>query len=373
MDNVFIDKVDTYIVDLPVIRPHQLAMTTITTQAIVIAIIKDKSGRTGVSEVATIGGASYGDSTVEAIKANVDKYITPHLIDQTPIQFNKIMTTVAKHVRGNLFAKSLVETALIDLAAKQREIPAYKLFGGKIHDSLPLAWTLASGDTGQDIEEAKEMLHAKRHNIFKLKIGHGDPDANVRHVGEIIKAVGEESRVTVDINQAWDEYTALKQISALEEMGVSMIEQPLPTWNYEGMKRLTERFDVSILADEAATSLHDTYRIIKERAGDAVALKPAKHGGILETKKIAGIAEAAGFGLYGGTMIESTVGNAIAASVYSTISEFKFGTEIFGPLLYKDKLTLEDIKVENFEIQIPDDIGFGNTLDYEKLEHYKRR
>ena len=372
MDNVFIDSVDTYVCDLPVKRPHQLSMTTITTQAIVITIIKDKSGRTGVSEVATIGGASYGDSTVEAIKANIDKYISPHLLEQNPMHFNRIMTTVSKYVRGNYFAKAAIETALIDLAAKQREIPAYELFGGKIHDSLPLAWTLASGDTTKDIEEAQEMLHARRHNIFKLKIGHGDPEANVNHVGEIIKAVGDQSRITVDINQAWDEYTASKQIRALEEMGVSMIEQPLPTWNYEGMKRLTEKFDVSILADESTTSLHDTYRIIKERAGDAVALKPAKHGGILETKKIAGIAEAAGFGIYGGTMIESTVGNAIAASVYSTISEFKFGTEIFGPLLYQDKLTLEDIKVEDFEIKIPDDIGFGNTLDYDKFKHYKR-
>ncbi|CAM4194219.1 muconate/chloromuconate family cycloisomerase [Lacicoccus alkaliphilus] len=372
MDNVYIDEVETFIVDLPVKRPHQLAMTTITTQAIVIAIIKDKSGRTGVGEVATIGGASYGDSTVEAIKANVDKYIAPHLIDQSPIRFSKIMAMVGKHVRGNLFAKAVIEMALIDLAAKQREIPAYQLFGGKIHDSLPLAWTLASGDTAKDIEEAEEMLHKKRHNIFKLKIGHGDPGANVRHVGEIVKAVGGQSRITVDINQAWDEYIAARQIRALEEMGVSMIEQPLPAWNYEGMKRLTEKFDISILADESTTSLHDTYRIIKERAGDAVALKPAKHGGVLETKKIAGIAEGAGFGIYGGTMIESTVGNAIAASVYSTISEFKFGTEIFGPLLYRDRLTLEEIKVENFEIQIPDDIGFGNTLDYDKLHHYKR-
>jgi L-alanine-DL-glutamate epimerase-like enolase superfamily enzyme len=142
MDNVFIDSVNTYICDLPVKRTHQLAMTTITTQAIVIAIIKDKSGRTGVSEVATIGGASYGDSTVEAIKANIDKYIVPHLIDQNPMHFNKIMTTVSKHLRGNYFAKAAVETALIDLAAKQREMPAYELFGGKIHDSPPLAWTL---------------------------------------------------------------------------------------------------------------------------------------------------------------------------------------------------------------------------------------
>lgn len=367
-----ISSVDIYICDLPTVRPHKLAMTTITSQAIVIGIIKDDCGRRGISEVATIGGASYGESTVEAIKANIDKYMTPHLLGKDPLYFNRIMTEISKFVRGNHFAKSLIETALIDLAAKQREIPAYELFGGKIHDSLPLAWTLASGDTNRDIEEAKEMLHIKRHNIFKLKIGSGNADANVKHVGEIIKAVGSESKITVDINQAWDEYTALKQIKALEEMGVSMIEQPLPTWNYEGMKRLTERFDVSILADEAATSLHDTYRIIKERAGDAIALKPAKHGGILETKKIAGIAEAAGFGLYGGTMIESTLGNAIAASVYSTIPEFKFGTEIFGPLLYKDKLTLEDIKVKDFEIQIPDDFGFSTTLDDEKLEHYKR-
>ena len=75
-----ISSVDIFICDLPTVRPHKLAMTTITSQAIVIGIIKDESGITGVSEVATIGGASYGESTVEAIKANIDQYITPLLI-----------------------------------------------------------------------------------------------------------------------------------------------------------------------------------------------------------------------------------------------------------------------------------------------------
>lgn len=268
-----ISSVNIFICDLPTVRPHKLAMTTISSQAIVIGIINDEGGITRVSEVATIGGASYGESTVEAIKANIDHYITPHLIGQDPISFSRIINHISKSLRGNYLAKSLIETALIDLASKQREIPAYELFGGKIHESLPLDWTLANGDTVSDIEEAKEILHQRRHNIFKLKIGSGDPDTSVKHVGEIIKAVGHESRITVDINQAWDEYTALKQIKALEEMGISMIEQPLPAWNYEGMSRLTERFDVSILADESATSLHDTYRIIKERAGDSIAAR----------------------------------------------------------------------------------------------------
>ncbi|MFZ7132813.1 MAG: enolase C-terminal domain-like protein, partial [Eubacteriales bacterium] len=157
-----------------------------------------------------------------------------------------------------------------------------------------------------------------------------------------------------------------------EEGGVSMIEQPLPTWNYEGMKRLTSKFNVPIMSDESSTGLHDSYRIIKERAGNSIALKPCKHGGLIETQKIAAIAEGAGFGLYGGTMIESTLGNALCASVYSTISEFEFGVELFGPLLYQDKITNEDMEWKNYELIISDKPGFGMIIDKEKIKHYSR-
>lgn len=365
-----IKEVNTFILSIPIKRPHQLSMTTITEQTIVITRIVDKAGVEGWSEVATIGGASYGESTPEAIKANTDKYIAPLVINKDPINFKKTMDDIGKVVRGNTFGKTLIEGAMIDLASKKRGIPAYQLMGGKIHDSLPLAWTLASGDTKKDIEEAKEMLKSKRHNIFKLKIGDGDPRKNVEHVLEIIKAVGNQSRITVDVNQAWDEVIANYCIRALEEGGVSMIEQPLTTWNYEGMKRLTEKFDVPILSDESSTTLNDTYRIIKERAGNSIALKPCKHGGLIETQKVAAIAEGAGFGLYGGTMIESSLGNALCASVYSTISEFKFGVELFGPLLYQDKITVEDIEYENFELLISDRPGFGMEIDKEKVKHY---
>lgn len=367
-----IKSVNTYILDIPTIRPHQLAMTTITVQSIVVAQVIDTEGLEGWAEVATIGGASYGEGTPEAIKVNIDKYITPHLIGQYPKMFNRVMNDVKKLVRGNHFAKAVVEGAMIDLAARQKGVPAYELLGGKIHDSLPLAWTLASGDTDRDIEEAKEMLHLKRHKIFKLKIGTGDPWKNVEHVLKIIDAVGDQARITVDVNQAWDEDTAVYCIEALEDGGVSMIEQPLPTWNYEGMSRLTKRFKVPILSDESSTSLQDTYRIIKNRSGNSLALKPAKHGGLLETQKVAAVAEGAGFGLYGGTMIETTLGNAVCASVYSTIPKFEFGVELFGPFLFKDKFTAEDIKWANYELIIPNGPGFGVEVDKEKVKFYAR-
>lgn len=367
-----IRSIDIKILDLPTIRPHQLAMHTITTQAIVVACVKDDTGLEGWSEVATIGGASYGESTPEAIKVNIDTYITPIVIGKDPIHFNKIMRDVSIHVRANYYAKALIESAIIDLAAKLKNVPAFELFGGKIHEALPVAWTLASGDTGRDIEEAKEYLHLRRHNIFKLKIGKGDPMKNVEHVLKIKAAVGDHVRITVDVNQAWDEETAVKAIAHLEAGGVSMVEQPLPAWNFEGMQRLTKKFDVPIMADEAATSIHEVFQIIKHRAGNCIALKPCKSGGLTETVKVAGIAEAAGFGLYGGTMIESSLGTAVCAQIYATLPNFTFGTELFGPLLFKDSITTNEIEYKDFQIIIPTGIGFGMTVDEEKVEHYTR-
>lgn len=367
-----IRSVDIYILDLPTIRPHQLAMHTIVEQTLVVACLTDEAGNEGWSEVATIGGASYGESTPEAIKVNIDRYISPLIIGKEPVHFDKIMYGISKHVRGNYFAKSLIETAMVDLTARSKEVPAFELFGGQIHKSLPVAWTLASGDTDRDIEEAKELLHQKRHNIFKLKIGKGDPIKNVEHVLEIKKAVGDEARLTVDVNQAWDEDTANACIARLEDGGISMIEQPLPTWNNEGMARLTSRFKVPIMADESANSIQDCFQIAKHRAGNSIALKVCKAGGMTQTKKVAAIAEAAGIGLYGGTMIESSLGTAICAQLYATIPEMKFGTELFGPLLFKDTITVNDIQYENFEIIIPDGVGFGVEIDKEKVQHYSR-
>ncbi len=51
------------------------------------------------------------------------------------------------------------------------DLPLSEVLGGRLRDSLPVLWVLASGDTEKDIAEGRKMIEAKRHNIFKLKIG----------------------------------------------------------------------------------------------------------------------------------------------------------------------------------------------------------
>jgi muconate cycloisomerase len=54
----------------------------------------------------------------------------------------------------------------------------------------------------------------------------------------------------VDANQAWDETTALRCLPVLGEIGVTLVEQPLPAWNIQGIARLRNRATVPLMADE---------------------------------------------------------------------------------------------------------------------------
>ncbi len=80
------------------------------------------------------------------------------LLGQPADNVNAAMQRLDRHIRGNTFARSAVETALLDAHGKRLGLAVSELLGGRLHDSLEVAWTLASGDTGRDIEEAERML-----------------------------------------------------------------------------------------------------------------------------------------------------------------------------------------------------------------------
>jgi muconate cycloisomerase len=212
-----IEDVDTILVDLPTIRPHQLSMTTMKGQTLMIVRIRMSDGIVGIGEGTTIGGLAYGPESPEGMKLAIDTYVTPILLQSNPNRIGPTMVAINQAVQGNNFAKCAVETALVDALGERNRLPASELLGGRCHDQLPVSRTLASGDTGADIAEAEEMLARRRYNIFKLKIGRGDPQQNITHVAAIKSALGERASVRVDINQAWSEAVASRCVPQLRD------------------------------------------------------------------------------------------------------------------------------------------------------------
>ncbi len=366
-------SLESILVDLPTIRAHKLARQTVMQQTLVVLRLLTDGGIEGLGEATTIGGLSYGEESPESIKSALDIYIAPLLTGLDPRNINHIMAEIDRHVVGNRLAKSAVETALFDILGKALTVPVHQLLGGKQIDVMECIWGLASGDTGKDIEEAERVLSQKLHRGFKIKVGGRDVESDIAHVSKIAKAVAGRGTLRIDANQAWDELTATRAIAALEAIGVTLIEQPLAKANLEGMVRLATRFDVAIMADEAVATPQEAFAYAKAHAADVVALKIAKAGGLLATKTVASIASAGGLALYGGTMLEGTIGTVASLHTFASLSQtFPFGTELFGPLLLKDDIVQERPNYGNFGIAVPNTPGLGVAIDEDKLAHYRR-
>jgi muconate cycloisomerase len=366
-------SIESILVDLPTIRAHKLARQTVMQQTLVVLRVRTDTGTEGLGEATTIGGLSYGEESPESIKSALDIYIAPLVTGLDPRNINHIMAEIDRHVIGNRLAKSALETALFDILGKTLNVPVHQLLGGKQIDTMECIWGLASGDTGKDIEEAERVLSKKMHRGFKIKLGGRAVESDIEHVTKIAKALAGRGSLRIDANQAWDELTATRAIAALEAVGVVLIEQPLAKTNLEGMARLSSRFDVAIMADEAVSTVQEAFAYAKHHAADVVALKIAKAGGLLATKTVAAIAAAAGLSLYGGTMLEGTIGTVASLHAFASLPQsFPFGTELFGPLLLKDDIVQERPTYGNFAIAVPNKPGLGVDIDEDKLAHYRR-
>lgn len=368
-----IARIEARILDIPTIRPHKLSFGAISRQSPVIVQVWLADGASGFGEAATIGGPSWNEESPESILHAIQNHLGPVLMDQEAGRFEALLTRMNAACRGNWFAKSAVEMAVIDAVARSLNLPAWQLLGGKRMDSIPLAWTLASGDLQRDLEEAERMLEARRHRIFKIKIGARQPEQDVAHVSAISRALGDRASLTIDVNQAWDFNTARRCLPPLVEAGVKLIEQPVAHWNVDALQDLCALPQCGlIMADESVCLPQDAIMLAKKRASHAFSLKVAKHGGLLRTRKVAAIAEAADIAWYGGTMLETSLGSAASAQVFSTLQDTPHGCELFGPRLMVDEIVREPLVVEEFALKVPDGPGFGVEIDPAKLKRYDR-
>lgn len=367
-----IERIETLLVDVPTIRPHKLSVATMNCQTLVLVRVRCTDGIEGVGEATTIGGLAYGEESPESIKVNIDTYFAPLLQGMDATRPGAAMARARKLFQGNRFAKCAIETALFDAQARRLGVPLSELFGGRTTDAVDVAWTLASGDTQRDIDEAERLLAERRHDTFKLKIGRRSVRDDVAHVSAIKRALGERARVTVDVNQAWNEAEAATGIAMLEAAGIDLIEQPVPREQRAALARLAARFVVPIMADETLMGPEDAIDLVRGACADVFALKIMKSGGLYATLRTAAVGDAAGIALYGGTMLEGSVGTLAAAHAFCTLPQLAWGTELFGPLLLKEDIVVERPAYRDFCLHLPTGPGLGVAIDEDKLAHYRR-
>lgn len=368
----FIERVTTTRLDIPLVHPITMSFGVVRMQNIVIVRLRDSDGAEGIGEASVLGGPHWNEESAEGIQAVIENYIAPALRGVAFDSIEAVAALLGRIVCGNASARAAVEMAALDLLGKRHGIPACQLLGGPAQRELPVAWTLSTGETASDIAEG-ERAHAERgHARFKLKFGRENAASDVARALAIIDAFRDRATVIADVNQAWDEVTAARYLPYLEEAGLEAIEQPLPAGDLDGVTRLRAGLGLHVIADESLSGPKAALRVAAVGGASVFSLKPGRDGGACATRKVAGIASAAGIGLYGGTMLESSIGTAASAHIFAALPDLAMGCELFGPLRLAEDIVTVSLLVSKGVVRVPDGPGLGIELDEDRIRSLAR-
>jgi muconate cycloisomerase len=194
----------------------------------------------------------------------------------------------------------------------------------------------------------------------------------VAHVARIKKTVGDAASIRVDVNQAWSLAEARRGLKGLQDAGCELVEQPVAARFRKAMGELTRDYEIAVMADEALNGPEDALALAGCAGADVFAVKVAQSGGLKRASEVLAIGQAAGLGLYGGTMLETGFGTAAALQLFATVETFDWGTELFGPLLLTEDILAEPLVYRDFSVGIPTGPGLGVTVDPDKIAFYRR-
>ena len=334
-----------------------------------IVRIDTDEGVTGIGE-APVDIGFFGQ-TFEEVQAAIDDYLGPQLVGLDPFDREHAMHRI--DYRGNSCAKSGIDLALHDLMGRALGVSVSHLIGGRHRDRVQVAIEIAGGEP-DDMAHACLAYMDKGVRAFKPKIG-GRPDADAERLRAIRDAVGPDVSLRADANQGFTPKEAIRlcRLAEKHDVGLELIEQPVPAWDLQGMAAVRRSVETLVEADESCYTIHDAMQIIRHEAADVLNVKIAKAGGLYNAKKIAALAEAAGLGCVLGTAFGVGVKLAaklhLAASTVLVADAVEF-TEIglHGNLLAPPHDSLLALPLDDGCLPVPDGPGLGVELDQAQLE-----
>ncbi|HET7410887.1 MAG TPA: N-acetyl-D-Glu racemase DgcA, partial [Paracoccaceae bacterium] len=201
-------------------------------------------------------------------------------------------------------ARNGLDCAFWDLEAKRAGRRVWELAGMPEPGPVITAYTLSLDEPAA--MRAKAAENSQR-PLLKIKLGGAGDIERLRAVRD----GAPEARIIVDANEGWKAETYAEIAPVVLELGVEIVEQPLPAADDGALAGLAR--PLPITADEAC---HDRASLAKIAGKyDMINIKLDKTGGLTEALSLKMEAERLGLGIMVGCMIGSSLGMAPAVLV----------------------------------------------------------
>lgn len=287
-------------------------------------------------------------------------------------------------------AISGIDVALWDIRGKEAEKPVHALLGGAFRDSVrPYATGLYyRGQHVQDLPSALAQLKdeaqgyvAKGFTALKGKIGLLSIADDVRRMEAVREAVGDDVLLMTDANHAYHRNSALKMGKALERLGFHWFEEPVLPEDLDGHAALRRQLTIAIATGECEYTRYGFLEILRKDAADILQPDLCACGGLSEAMRIYALATS-----YNTPICPHVWGSGVAlaaalhfcavqAPLPHTAMPKAPENEVMleydcnrNPL--RDELLVENFRLEDHRVRVPQGPGLGIEIDPEVLDRY---
>lgn len=286
---------------------------------------------------------------------------------------------------------SAIEMALWDLKGKALGLPIYEFLGGKqrsIIDCYANDWCF-DGRTPADVARAAEKVLQDGYSALKLyPLGHSDETTVNKHiklrqvtkedekiciekVRLVREAIGDEADLLIDVTAEGTPDTMVRIGQKIEPFHPYYYEEPLDLFDVDAYPFLKQKLNIPIAAGERLYTRYGFKRLIEKRGVDIVQPDPGTCGGIMETFRIASMAEAYQMRITphncGGPVLtaacvqlDACLNNFLLQEIFPYRPEIHYNI-VENPLEYQ---------IENGKLDIPDLPGLGVLLNHKVVDPF---
>ncbi|MDP6512531.1 MAG: mandelate racemase/muconate lactonizing enzyme family protein [SAR202 cluster bacterium] len=351
--------------------------------------LKPPEGRTGgrlLVRVFTdegIIGYSEGSRGLGVFRAYLDDVIKPLLVGTSPLQPRQIWETLAlgtgeQATRLPSQIVGAIDVACWDIMGKAAGMPVYSLLGGARRTEIPLYWSRGNGWKKQPEEMLEEVQegYEKGYRAFKVRMDWRDYRQDSNPVKDM--AIYQKCRewlpdgvpLGFDANCGYSVSTAIEQGRQLEEMGAAHFEEPLPQYDFPGLRQVVDALDVAVSTGEQELSAWRFRDLMMLGNPDILQPDILNVGGLSEVVRVFEMAvthnkvvmphsPSLGLNSLASLHAYSTVTNAVRPH--------EFSEEFTGPVPHVAALFVDPIVPENGAIKLSDRPGLGVEIDEKAL------
>jgi L-alanine-DL-glutamate epimerase-like enolase superfamily enzyme len=345
-------------------------------EAILVYVrILDEDGVVGWGECRPIRQWSY--ETPESAVTTIRRYLAPavigHDISDRAGLHAKMNAAIGRGTStGQPIAKSALDLAVHDLAAKRAGLPLREFLGGsRERRDLAISFTI----TGHDADQAKQQMQAGqaegfRHFNFKAAV---QPETDIAVAKVLKQTIASGGFLWSDANQGFNLADAKYVARAFEDIGIGILEQPLPADQFSGMTELRRATRIALAVDEASVSPGDFLNHVVAGLVDYLIIKVTRSGGLWPSLQQIAIAQAAGMPMLVSGLTDGLLTKLAACQLASV-----FGIE--GPVAlngsqFIDETGLYPAKSEverGGSVRLNDAPGIGVEPDLDYLKKHTR-